>query len=869
MHSRVLGLLLLATTSAALNKAPFLDNSPKIVPGSFIYEFHDNADPSSFYQVLEDKAEIRMKYTSDLFKGVSVKFSGDSNYGKASIQAAQSPIVKKIWPVYYFEQPKIDFTPVHKLFPDGRGADKRQANDTFGPHIMMQVDKLRDRGVTGRGIKVAVIDSGVDYKHPALGGCFGKGCLVSFGYDIVGDEYNGGNGPKPDPDPMDCGSHGTHVSGIIAAQPNELGFTGVAPGVSLGAYKVFGCSGGVGTDVLVSAVTRAVDDGAQIITASIGAAGGFSVDLWSNLLSRVAHEKDIPCTVAAGNEGSYGAFYPSGTASGADVMSIAAFDNIETTSILSAANFTTSDEEPKSFGYAPGDPKKWDNVTLPIWALNLDPTVADDGCSPFPENTPNLSEYIVLLRRGTCTFVQKAQNAAAKGAKYLMLYNNVPGTLSIGVTDVKQIIASGMVSPKVGEAWLKDLAAGQTVTLHMFDLSKAKKAIEVLKNTATGGAVSGFSSWGPTMEMNFKPQFGAPGGNILSTLPRSFGGYGVASGTSMSTPMTAAVIALLGEARGTLNVALIRNLLSANANPQLYNQADKFFEFLAPVAQQAGGLIQAYDAAYATTLLEPASLTFNDTENLKRELSFTIRNTGKDAITYHIAQRPAASVYVLAKDSIYPSQKPNEVVAAYASLKLSDEQATIKPGGSQVIKVNPVPPSGVDEKRLALWSGYVTVNGSDGSSMSIPYEGLAGSLRKSTTLAADGAWVANSTDKTQAPVPANSVFNLRKPGTGKVEDGIPLIVAKLALGSSNVTMDLVSGTRLPQTKVGELDGSPFIWVTRGQIGQYFDGKLKNGTYALAGDYKIVTKALRIAGNPSEAKDWDVSESVQFSIKYDG
>lgn len=168
--------------------------------------------------------------------------------------------------------------------------------------------------------------------HPALGGCFGKGCLVSFGYDLVGDEYNGRNTPKPDADPMDCGSHGTHVSGIIAAQPNEFGFTGVAPGVEIGAYKVFGCSGGVGTDVLIAALNRAVEDGADIITASIGAAGGFSVDAWTNLLSRISLERGIPSTVAAGNDGSAGAFYPSGTANGQNVMSIAAFDNIETTS---------------------------------------------------------------------------------------------------------------------------------------------------------------------------------------------------------------------------------------------------------------------------------------------------------------------------------------------------------------------------------------------------------------------------------------------------------------------------------------------------------------------------------------------------------
>lgn len=506
-------------------------------------------------------------------------------------------------------------------------------------------------------------------------------------------------------------------------------------------------------------------------------------------------------------------------------------------------------------------------MKLPLWALSFDPNVADDGCSPFPGNTPDLSKYIVLIRRGTCTFVEKAKNAAAKGAKYIILYNNAPGSIGISVTDVKEILGSGMVSPKVAETWIKALSSGQAVTLHMVDPNKAKKTIEVVKNEATGGAVSGFSSWGPTMEMNFKPQFGAPGGNILSTLPRSFGGYGLASGTSMSTPMAAAVIALLGQARRTLNVTLIRNLLSANAKPQLYNQGNKFYNFLAPVAQQASGMIQAYDAAYATTLLEPSGLAFNDTENLKRELSFIVSNTGKKVVEYRLSNVPAASIYVLGKDSIYPSQSPNEVVAASAELRFSSKDIIIQAGCSAVVRVSPVPPQDVDVKRLALWSGYIAVNGSDGSAMSLPYEGLAGSLRKATTLASDGAWVVNSTDKTQTPVPAKTVFSLPKPGTARVEDGIPLIIAKLALGSSTVTWDLVSATGSPPQELGPLEGSPHKWETRGKSGLYMDGQLKNGSYVAAGNYKVVIKALRIAGNEANTKDWDRSETVEIFINY--
>ncbi|RKP07196.1 peptidase S8/S53 domain-containing protein, partial [Thamnocephalis sphaerospora] len=106
---------------------------------------------------------------------------------------------------------------------------------------------------TGKGITVGIIDSGIDYGHTALGGCFGSGCKVAFGYDFVGDDYTASNRPKPDDDPMDtCNGHGTHVAGIIAGQQGS--FAGVAPQATLGAYRVFGCTGRVELDVVLDAI---------------------------------------------------------------------------------------------------------------------------------------------------------------------------------------------------------------------------------------------------------------------------------------------------------------------------------------------------------------------------------------------------------------------------------------------------------------------------------------------------------------------------------------------------------------------------------------------------------------------------------------
>ncbi|ORZ21905.1 peptidase S8/S53 domain-containing protein, partial [Lobosporangium transversale] len=132
-------------------------------------------------------------------------------------------------------------------------------------HILTGVTAVHQKlNLTGKGIKVGIIDTGIDYTHPALGGCFGPGCKVAYGHDFVGDDYDSGNPekdiPKPDNDPMDCGGHGTHVAGIVAARnegPDTLGpqgFVGVAPDVTLGAYRVFGCGGDVSDDVLLAAL---------------------------------------------------------------------------------------------------------------------------------------------------------------------------------------------------------------------------------------------------------------------------------------------------------------------------------------------------------------------------------------------------------------------------------------------------------------------------------------------------------------------------------------------------------------------------------------------------------------------------------------
>lgn len=139
---------------------------------------------------------------------------------------------------------------------------------------MTGVDKLHALGYTGKGINIAIVDSGIDYTHPALGGCFGKGCKVSYGFDLVGDDFTPMDYANADLDPFDgCIGHGTHVAGIIAAEEAEYGVTGVAPGVTLGMFRAVGCAGFTDDDVLIAAFLMASNSHADVITASLGTGG--------------------------------------------------------------------------------------------------------------------------------------------------------------------------------------------------------------------------------------------------------------------------------------------------------------------------------------------------------------------------------------------------------------------------------------------------------------------------------------------------------------------------------------------------------------------------------------------------------------------
>ncbi len=283
-------------------------------------------------------------------------------------------------------------------------------------HIITQIDKLHTEGFSGKGVRVAVLDTGVNYLHPALGGCFGPGCLVTHGYDLVDN----------DDDPYsDCNDHGIHVAGIIAAQTNPLGFIGAAPGATLGAYRIANCFGTIETDWLLAGANQAYDDGSDIINLSLTFDDlGWSQDPISLALQRIV-DAGVPVVAAEGNLGRSGPFWSGSPATANGVAGVASFVNPETPQIMTAgSSYMVDGGEAKPFLFR--QQFTFPTVSLPLVALTNDTRAPRDGCEPLPEGT-DLSGKIVLVLgpegpNFDCHYQNKVDNLRQYGLEYIIFY---------------------------------------------------------------------------------------------------------------------------------------------------------------------------------------------------------------------------------------------------------------------------------------------------------------------------------------------------------------------------------------------------------------------------------------------------------------
>ncbi|KAJ3554568.1 hypothetical protein NM688_g3038 [Phlebia brevispora] len=554
-------------------------------------------------------------------------------------QVAAMPGVKAVRPVIQVPAPKpVSAHVVTSL------TDPALPPDTESTHVLTGVDKLHAMGVIGTGTTVAIIDTGIDYTHPSLGDGFGPGHKVVGGFDFVGDAFDGTNTPMPDPDPLDqCNGHGTHVAGIFGANPgNEFNISGVAFGADIRAYRIFGCTGTVPDDIIIEALLQGVSDGVDILTMSLGGADGWTESSSAVVSSRIAATGKI-VTIAAGNDGADGAFYTSSPGNAINAISVASLDN----TVIPLQNATVHGVTHDPITYFDTFPLPV-NGTLPIFATSTDTTIVDDACDPLPDDTPDLSGFVVIVRRGTCTFVQKLTNIAAKGGQVTLIYDNGSGFEEI---DVGNFTDATLIQAADGVFLVNAFAAGENVSLSF----PQSGALFQFPDPA-GGLISSFTSIGPTNDMFFKPAVAAPGGNILSTFPVPLGSFAVLSGTSMATPFIAGVGALLFGAKGKSPEVgtTARTLFETTA--QLVGSSHTDGDPLQTVAQQGAGLVDAFKALTTDIIVSPGELLTNDTAHFVSLHTFTITNIGNEVKKFNITHVPAGTVLTLTP---FPGGRPS------------------------------------------------------------------------------------------------------------------------------------------------------------------------------------------------------------------
>jgi len=671
-------------------------------------------------------------------------------------------------------------------------------HDTFGPHVQAGIDAVHAQGHLGKGVKIGVIDSGVDYTHPILGGCFGKGCHISFGYAFAGDDYDGTNTPVPSADPYtNCSTHGTHVTGTVGALANPFNFWGAAPLATLGHYRVFGCTESATDDVLVAAIMRAYEDGCDIISMSIVSGGGWLKASPSEVLIDELTAKGVVFSIAAGNDRAEGLFFSEEPADTVDGLSAASTDVL----YLPSYSMTVSDGT-AALPYMAALPFTL-NGTYPIYFPVTNSSTGSDACKALPASTPNLAGKVVVVQRGGCTFDVKYANIAAKNGTVVILYNTAttltPPQLNPDSTGIAYV---GAARNQDGRALLAAYnKAGGNLTARF----PYGPLVPGVTDTISGGIMSTFSNYGPTNELYLQPSLAAPGKAILSTVPLNLGGLLIDQGTSMATPLIAGASALILGARASekLTPAQIKSLFMTTATPIPVGLADNT-TYAATILQGAGS-INVAAALAARTLISPYNFLLNDTAYLNGTQTLYLTNRNLYPVTYtfsHIAAQGIAAYADGASSDVLPSTSPATVTnAKVTTVKYSRKSVTVLPYKTGSVEVTITPPSltAAERGQFPIYSGFIGIEGTFGrltETYSVPYFGLAAAMYDMPVL--------DTTDTINGPGYAYPfVINddIVYAATNFTTDSGPTVLFRLAAGTRYLTLDLVASDVVYNTTV--------------------------------------------------------------------
>lgn len=487
-------------------------------------------------------------------------------------------------------------------------------------------DKLHKLGIDGKGMRVGVIDTGIDFTHSMMGGAGKKEVFESVdpastsehfpnakvvgGADFVGSMYSAGGElleqqiPVRDENPIDESGHGSHVAGSVAGIGDGLrSYSGVAPEASLYALKVFGKQGSTSDVAVIAALEYAADptekvephNRLDVVNLSLGGGFGKPKILYNEAIKNLTKAGTV-VVASAGNSGD-NPYITGAPGTSDEAISVAASIDDMAQNIAIPAVAVKLGTETILVEKIEG------NMTVPAETSKVSGSLVaiGTGAEEIPEEIKvQVKGKIALMDRGAISFEQKFQVAKSLGAAGVLMANNVDGNPIAMGSSVKFDFPAVMVTKSVGASIKAALKENKEV---VFDFSPGG----IITRDDLIDTMTDFSSRGPrSIDSLIKPEISGPGANVISAAFGTGNESVQFSGTSMSGPHLAGVMALLKQAHPDESVRELKTRLLNNAKIMMTKGT------FIPVARQGAGRVQVEEAFKAKVLAMPATLSLGE-----------------------------------------------------------------------------------------------------------------------------------------------------------------------------------------------------------------------------------------------------------------
>lgn len=617
--------------------------------------------------------------------------------------------------------------------------------------ITKAYDVWKNLGYKGEGLVISIIDTGIDVNNKDMKltdpsrakiknieqGKDSKFTVkVPYGYNFAdkNDDIKAAEGTS---------EHGMHVAGIVAANGDEgdrfNSIKGVAPEAQLLAMKVFSNNPGLGgcyDDDIISAIEESVKHGADIINMSLGGPAGFQdASNPTEIAIKNATDKGVIVVVAAGNDAVSTDVSNGGTpvnkinavdtsiisapATAEDALSVASFENDITINKTLNVNIGGKDE---NFVYISSESDPSDILKAGGYSIV---NCGEGGNEDYWNLSEQLAGKIALVKyTGKSSSVTLRNNAMWYGAIGVIIYSNDGDETCHNMTPDKSLIPA---------AWIKNSDGLKLVSAKSDEAKVTFTGAMIESESSLKGEMSTFTSFGPTPNLELKPEISAPGGNIYSTINDSK--YEVMSGTSMASPHIAGASALVIESlkknmenlSGRALVEFAKNTLVSTSKVQLDKE---FGQNKVPYSprRQGAGVADIQGAINNTVLLtgenNKSVVSLKETgDNISFKLK--VKNYGKDLVNYDLYTEG-----VLAEKIVDAEGHFADYIVPGAETKFSKNSITLNGQAEDSIEVNITLPKNLEKDRFVEGFIHLKDKSNKAPDLVIPYMGFYGDWSK-------------------------------------------------------------------------------------------------------------------------------------------